>query len=134
MELMQQFNTDMAAYSPGWVGVWVNFMVAVLLLGGVAFSFVRVEARWVLLATLLGMVGTMLAYSQFGFTRILGIGHILAWTPALIYLLARRRHWRAGETWSGRWLALAAAIFAVSLVFDYSDLARWLLGERAIGA
>ncbi|MEM7768152.1 MAG: hypothetical protein AAF253_11790 [Pseudomonadota bacterium] len=134
MDLLTQFNADMATYSPAWVGIWVNVMGVVLLAGAVVFSPFRVEARWVLLGTLLGMVGTLIAYSQVGYSRLLGIGHIVFWTPTLVYLISRRDRWRIGETWSGKWLALAAVVFAISLAFDFVDLARWLLGERSVGA
>jgi hypothetical protein len=130
MDIMTQFNADMAAASPDWVGLWVNVMVLVLALS-IPFSFVRKEARWILLGTILGMAGTIVAYSHFGFTRILGIGHILFWTPTLLYMLRQRQNWKVSSTWFGKWIMLAALVMAISLAFDVTDLARWLLGERA---
>jgi hypothetical protein len=130
MDIMTQFNADMAAASPAWVGLWVNVMVLVLALS-IPFSFVRKESRWILLGTILGMAGTIVAYSHFGFTRILGIGHILFWTPTLLYMLRQRQNWKVSSTWFGKWITLAALVMAISLAFDVTDLARWLLGERA---
>ena len=132
MDIMNQFNADMVANSPAWVPVWVNAMVAVLALS-IPFSFIRKEARWILLGTALGMAGTIVAYSQFGYSRILGIGHVLFWTPTLIYIWSIRERWNVGATWFGKWVVLAGLVMMVSLVFDFADVARWLLGERGAG-
>ncbi len=128
LDLMQRFNAEMNA-GPAWVVIWVNIMVVILALA-IPFSFVRREARVVLIGTLLGMVGTMMAYHHFGYQRILGIGHILFWTPTVIYLWLRRASLRPGDTLSGKWLVLAGLVMALSLVFDYADLVRWLMGSR----
>ncbi|MCA8901540.1 MAG: hypothetical protein KDA53_09835 [Hyphomonas sp.] len=127
--LMEAWNADVAA-QPQWVQVWMNVMVAVLALGGLAFSFVRVEARWVLASFVAGAAGLFFIYSQMGYVRLLGLGHVLFWTPALVYLLRRRDTWRVRETWSGKWIAIAAAVMTISLAFDYADVIRWGLGER----
>ena len=59
----------------------------------------------------------------------MGIVHVILWTPLFIYLVLRAKN---GEMpllcrliiW------MFAATLAVSLVFDYTDVARYLLGER----
>jgi hypothetical protein len=129
MELFSQFNAEMTANSPLWVGIWVNFMVAVLALA-IPFSFAQKEARWILLGAVLGMAGTIIAYSQFGFTRILGVGHILFWSPTLVYMLGLRGRGVGRQTLFGKWLFAAILVMGISLAFDYVDLLRWLLGER----
>ena len=124
LELLNRFQADMATEA-AWVPIWVNVMGAILLFA-IPFSFVRVEARWVLLGVLAGGIGTLVVYNYFGYQRILGLGHILFWTPTLIYLFGRRKKLRIRETLSGKWLALAAVTIAISLVFDYSDFIRWV--------
>lgn len=32
-------------------------------------------------------------YGKFGYERILGLGHIIAWTPALYYLAKTQKTW-----------------------------------------
>ncbi|MEZ5967467.1 MAG: hypothetical protein R3C00_00165 [Hyphomonas sp.] len=128
-ELMSAWSADIAK-QPQWVQVWLDIMMVVLLGLSAVFSFVRVEARWVLAGFLLGAVAMLGLYSQIGYSRLLGLAHVIFWTPVLIYLLRRRAKWRLKETWSGKWIALAAIVMTVSLAFDYSDVARWLLGER----
>ena len=129
LELLQNFQTDMAS-GAAWVPIWVNVMGAILLLA-IPFSFVRVEARWVLLGVLAGGAMTLFLYSQFGYQRVLGLGHMLFWTPVLIYLFKRRTSLRIAETWSGKWLALAGLTIATSLVFDYSDFFRSVFSGQA---
>ncbi len=130
MEIFSQFNAEMQANSPGWVIVWVNFMVAVLALA-IPFSFSYREARWILLGSVLGMIGTIVAYSMFGFTRLLGLGHIIFWTPTLIYIVTVRGWQTYAKTLFSRWLIVAAFVIGISLAFDVIDLLRWILGDRA---
>lgn len=128
LEIMQNFQADIKA-GPAWVDIWLNVMSFVLILS-IPFSFVRKEARWVLLSMVLVIPSMMLLYSQVGFVRLLGIVHIVFWTPLLIYLWRRRGEWRVSETWAGKWIVLAFAVITISLAFDFIDVARWLLGER----
>lgn len=130
MEIFSQFMTEMQANSPTWVIVWVNFMVAILALA-IPFSFSYREARWILLGSVLGMIGTIVAYSLFGFTRLLGLGHIIFWTPTLIYVITVRGWKTYNKTLFSRWLIVAAIVMGLSLMFDVIDLLRWILGDRA---
>lgn len=129
MEIFSAFNAEMVANSPTWVVVWVNLMLG-LLAPVVAFSFSHREARWMLLGILLGMAGTLVAYAVFGFTRLLGIGHILFWTPTLIYIITVRGRGYYEKTLFSKWMLLAAFVIGASLAFDVIDLLRWVLGER----
>ena len=129
MEIFSQFYTEMTTNSPTWVLVWVNFMVGVLALA-IPFSFSYREARWILLGVVCGMLGTIGAYSLFGYTRLLGLGHILFWSPTLIYIVTVRGWKTYHKTLFSRWLILAAFVLGISLAFDVVDLLRWILGER----
>jgi hypothetical protein len=128
-DLLVAFNADIAA-QPQWIQVWLNILIGVLVLS-IPFSLVRVEARWILLGLVLGVAGVVFLYSLSGYSRLLGLGHVVAWTPLVIYLLARRSRWRVAETWSGKWIVAAVSVLIVSLAFDYLDVIRWVLGERA---
>jgi len=130
MEIFAQFFTEMSTNSPTWVIIWVNAMVFVLALA-IPFSFSYREARWILLGAVLGMLGTVGAYALFGYTRLLGLGHILFWTPTLIYMITVRGWKTYEQTLFSRWLITAAIVIGISLAFDVVDLLRWILGERA---
>ncbi|MBL4871133.1 MAG: hypothetical protein JKX72_09285 [Robiginitomaculum sp.] len=93
MDLMNSFMADMKA-GPAWVYNWVMFMGVMFMLS-IAFSFKNKQARLILLATLiLAPIIMMALYGKFGYERILGLGHIMAWTPILYVLLKDRKNWR----------------------------------------
>jgi len=81
------------------------------------------------------MIGAILSmtaiFTFFGFEKILGLGHIVAFTPVLIYLYMRRSQWQVSQTYSGKWIALAFAVMSVSLAFDTVDVIRWLVADHA---
>ena len=129
MEILERFYADVTTHSPEWVLIWLHVLVGVLSLS-LLFGLYRPEARAILFGTLLGMGMVIVIYAQFGFTRILGIGHILFWTPTLFYMLSLQGTSGVSKTWFGRWLWLAIPVMTISLGFDYFDLGRYLMGER----
>jgi len=131
MELFEQFYQDVMTRSPEWVLIWLQVLVATLSIS-ILFGLFRHEARAILFGTLMGMAMMMVIYAQFGFTRILGVGHILFWTPTLFYMISLQGTLAVRKTWFGRWLWLAILVMGGSLVFDYSDLVRYLLGDRDV--
>ncbi|PHR91337.1 MAG: hypothetical protein COA69_12565 [Robiginitomaculum sp.] len=129
LDLMNGFMAEIAK-GPLWVQYWVNFLGLMLMLS-IPFSFVRKEARWVLLSMLIVMPLMMLAYQYWGFEKILGIVHVVIWGPLMVYLWKRRQDWHVRQTISGKWLVVLFCTIAVSLIFDVADVARYLLGHRA---
>ncbi|NQY97883.1 MAG: hypothetical protein HRT82_12075 [Henriciella sp.] len=131
MELFERFYPDAMTRSPEWVLIWLQVLLGVLSIS-VLFALFRHEARAILFGTLMGMGMVIVIYSQFGFTRILGVGHILFWTPTLFYMVSLQGTAAVAKTWFGRWLWLAIVVMGASLILDYSDLMRYLLGEREV--
>lgn len=117
------------AEGPAWVYWWTRVIDASNWLL-VPFAFVDRRARIALGAWLFNIVVMLSLYNIFGYVRLLGLAHILAWTPLLIYLWPRRRPFFE-ENWAGRYLYWFMAVIAVSLVFDYIDLVRFLMGDVA---
>ena len=126
-DLMNEFQQHIKA-GPDWIEYWVNFIGIVFMLS-IPFSFVRKEAKWVLLTLLVMLPAMLLAYRHFGYERILGAVHIVVWAPLLVYLLKRRRKWRISETWSGKWIVLLVTTMMISLAFDITDVLRYFLGH-----
>ncbi len=129
MDALHSFLRDLGA-APAWVGVWVNVMGAVFALA-IPFAVRRVEARAALLVMALTFPAMIAAHALIGYSRLLGLVHVVIWTPFAIWLWRRRASWRVRETLAGKWIALLFATMLVSLVLDYSDVVRWLLGERS---
>lgn len=128
MEQLAAFQADLET-APLWVQYWVQFM-GLVFVPAIPFAFFRVEARWAVLVMFLTLPAMIALHSAVGFVRLLGVVHVVIWTPFVFLLWRRRRDWRVKETLSGKWIALLFATMIVSLAFDYSDVARWFLGER----
>jgi hypothetical protein len=111
---------------PFWLKLWIFWMV---FLNSASLFFVkRAEGRWVLAAWLGNLFTMNRLFEAFGYTRILGLSHVLWWTPLLVYLFRRRASF--GEGAFGGWARWLVITLAASLAIDYVDIARWALGER----
>lgn len=113
---------------PWYWQVWVN------LLGLVNFAIPlfflkRAEARAVLGAILCAATLMVALTAATGFTRLLGLAHIVVWVPLMVYLLRRLPDVPA-RGFYGLWLRAVVLIDLVSLVIDVSDVIRYLGGER----
>lgn len=131
MELVERFYQDVLTRSPEWKLIWLQILGGTLSLS-ILFGLVRHEARAIVFGILMGLAMTLVVYSQFGFTRILGVGQILFWTPTLFYMASLQGTATVSRTWFGRWLWLAIAALAVALVLSYSDLIQYMLGDRLV--
>jgi len=108
-----------------WLGIAIVGTPIIL-----AFSkATRRDALIVLLTNLSVIVSMGWLFRQIGYVRLLGIVHVLLWTPLFVYLFRRAKN---GEMTIPFRLVIwiFVATLAVSLAFDYVDFARYLMGER----
>lgn len=123
MDMMQDI-----AREPLWLQAWVYWLM-IANTAAILFVIQRPEARWILAAWLANVMIIMPAfYETFGYTRILGVAHIIVWAPLLVYLWDRRERFDTA-TWAGRYLWVLFATNLASVVIDYVDLARYLSGD-----
>lgn len=101
--------------------VTANFVVPLFLLD-------RPEAQFTLAAALGGLVLMTIVTGHSGFTRLVGLGHIL-WIPLLIYLWTRLDQAPAQDPF-GLWIRTVISLNAISLVIDAIDVGRYLSGDR----
>jgi hypothetical protein len=127
-DLLAQFAADINE-QPQWISWWLNVLGPAALITCVLFLFRRNLIPAAILI-FLAFPSTLLLYSYFGYSRVLGLGHITFWTPAAIYLWRIRPTWRVRDTWLGKWIVFILTIMLISLAFDYVDLARWLMGDK----
>jgi len=118
-ELLQQ---------PWWLLIWLIWLGFVNV-ASIAF-WSEVEARWVLAAFVGAFLLMMALYELNGFNRFLGLGHIVFWTPLLFYLYQRLTN-VIGPRLFETWLRVLLATNGLSLVIDYVDVFRYLMGDRA---
>jgi hypothetical protein len=121
------------AQQPQWVQIWVNLMAAILVGSFITLRFSRATRRDALVILLVNIPNVLLLqwmYAQLGYVRLLGLPHLIFWTPLAVYLALRLRDPAIVAPFRQViWLLLAMML--ISLAFDYTDVARYLLGERA---
>ena len=115
---------------PLWLVIWVFILMTV---NTASLLFIkRVEARYVLVAWLINLPLMTYLFETFGYVRLLGFSHVVVWTPLLIYLWLKRKNWMPPQSLTDKWITLLFSVNLLSLVIDYIDVARWLLGERGV--
>lgn len=127
LEGVVRFNRAVFKLPIPWL-MWLMLLMAVNLI--VPFFFLdRIEAR-VVLVTMIASATLMMALTgKFGFTRILGLGHVL-WVPLVFYLWTGLGE-HPGDEPFGLWIRLLMALNSLSLVIDTVDLIRYKRGDRA---
>ncbi len=126
MDGFLEFNRGLMQMPIHWQ-LWMMLLIAVNLV--IPLLFLRhIEARYALGAVILSMVLFSLLTAQFGFTRILGLGH-LPWVPLLLYLWKRLDRIPSGDLF-GIWIRTLMGLNAISLLIDAVDVTRYVLGER----
>ena len=86
MNAFAKFNKGMLALPVGWK-IWNILLVAHNMIVPL-FYFGRVEAQVVFVTVLASMALMILITARTGFTRLLGLGHIL-WVPLLLWMWTR---------------------------------------------
>ena len=92
------------------------------------FYLGRLEAQVVLVVMLVSMALMTILTALAGFSRLLGLGHIL-WVP-LIYFLWTRLDTLPAEGFYGLWIRALMALNAVSLIIDGVEVMRYVAGDR----
>lgn len=109
---------------PAWIPIWVGMLMMVNL-AGIAF-WPEPLARWIVGVFMISSLLMMTLHGIFGFSKILGLGHVL-WVALLPMVLLRLPD--AVRTFRSYLLAWSA-MTAVSLLFDLRDVWQYARGER----
>lgn len=122
------FHRGMLAL-PVRVRVWVAALATVNLM--VPLAFVELHEAQVVLFTFFASMALMMGITAWrGFTRLLGLGHIL-WIPLLIYLWPQLVANPVNSA-VGMWLRALFVLNTISLVIDIVDVGRYLAGDRDV--
>lgn len=123
---------------PLGIQIWVYLLVLVHL-AAVFFIIKRVDnkiriqwnALYIIISFLAAGIFMSWLYEQVGFVRLLGLPHLLFWTPVYVWTLVQyRREKMVG--WFRRYVLVYFVIAGISLVIDVSDVVRYLLGEQQV--
>ena len=99
----------------------VNFFIP-------AYFYSYLEAQLTIAAFFAGgMIGIILFKIQ-GFTRLLGLMHIL-WVPLAIYLAGKLDIYSSSQ-FIGLWIRGLLVLNGISLLIDFVDVMRYVRGER----
>ncbi len=127
MRAFIKFNKGVMKMPVQWQ-LWLLLLVCVNLI--IPLFFIdRLEARLVVGAFLGSVLLMTILTAVSGFTRLLGLGHIL-WLP-LLYFLWTRLDQIPGDNLFGIWVRTLMMLNAVSLVIDAADVIRYVAGDRA---
>ena len=109
---------------------WQLWLMLLVTANAVApfFFLQHVEARVVLVMFLASIALMTFLTARFGFTRIVGLGHIL-WVPMLAFLFTRLGDIPASDAF-GIWIRILFVLNGISLVIDTADAIRYISGDR----
>ncbi|RMF10390.1 MAG: hypothetical protein D6763_05840 [Alphaproteobacteria bacterium] len=133
----------LAALGKSWLGIktWVKYWLFAL--NGAflaAFFFWPADIAKIILIAYLATMPMLLAIMivQRGLTRLLGIGHLIAWIPLVIYLTGRLLGRSFGSQLSLEndgalyiYVLVLLGFVTVCLAFDVYDLVKWFKGARS---
>jgi hypothetical protein len=126
MKAFIKFNKGMIKMPMHWQA-WL--MLLVLANAITPLFFLRHLEAQVVLGTMLASVTLMTSLtSRFGFTRVLGLGHIL-WVPMLAFLVARLGDIPDNDAF-GIWIRAVIVLNGISLTIDAVDVIRYIAGNR----
>jgi len=114
---------------PKWVIIWLAFILGPANFG-ILFFLDQPGSGLIAILIFGGMLlGVIPLIMYRGLTLLIGVGHVLLWTPLVLYLIFARPE--GSETYN-TYLWILLIVNLISLVFDYNDLARWLGGARSV--
>ena len=125
---------DAIAIQPMWLQAWVMVLVlthVLSLLFVVAKSpdgwRVRGEPIAIFLSFVAAAVFMNWLFEQYGYVRVLGLGHLVFWTPAYVWV-AMRRTKIGTDSLFGKYVLLYLAVAGISLIIDAIDVIRYFAG------
>jgi hypothetical protein len=121
------------ALQPQWVVIWVYVLVAGAFVAPVVLLIWKASRKAgiiTLIASLLAGFGVQMMFYAMGYVKLLGLPHLILWVPIVVFLMAQQAR---GDmpNWPRRIIWFIIAIICISLAFDFIDVVRWVLGERA---
>ncbi len=107
--------------------IWLGMLVAANII--VPLFFIHtLEAQVVSATAIAGLLIMSVIFSEKGYVRLLGIGHI-AWLPMLFWLGTRLDHAPADSAFA-YWLLAVIIVDSLSLIIDTIDILRYFKGDR----
>ncbi len=127
--------TEAIAQQPLYINIWINFVLAANL-GAFFFLLKREEESWkvridavaIILAFFAAAILMNYMYDQMGYVRLLGLAHIVFWTPVYFWIWKRRPVHAPANTLFGKYIIYYLAMNGLSLIIDVIDFVRHFVG------
>ncbi len=132
---MPQTLSEAIATEPAWLQAWVLTLVLTHLIA-IAFVVTREQGAWRMRPEPLAIIASFICagvfmswlYGVVGYVRLLGVAHLVFWTPALVWVFLRRRAVGTQSVFA-KYLLAYLVIAGISLVIDVVDVVRYLIGD-----
>ena len=125
MKSFIEFNKKILGMKFPWP-LWLGLLTLVNIGGGL-FFIRTMEGQLALISMMAAFMIMWGIYVKKGFVRLLGLGHIIAWTPQITWYAQM-----IGDTagWFQYWLISVIVLNVLSLVMDFVDVIRYSMGDR----
>ena len=121
------------ALQPAWLTYWIyvlTFGVFLLPLTLLIWRQTRLTTLFIIIANIGSFIGVEWLFANLGYVKLLGLPHIILYTPLVIYLLSQYKR-SDMPVLPKRIIMAIMAVILVSLAFDYTDALRYLAGSTA---
>jgi len=125
MKSMIEFNKKVLGMKFPW-NLWMGLLILVNIGGGL-FFIRTAEGQLALICMMAAFLIMWGIYVKKGFVRLLGLGHLVAWTPQIVWYAQVVGN---TEGWFQYWLISAIAVNGLSLAIDFVDVIRYSLGDK----
>ena len=125
MKSFIEFNKKIMGMKFPW-NLWMGLLGLVNIGGGLLYIR-TMEGQLALLCMMAAFVIMWVIYIKKGFVRLLGLGHLIAWTPQVVWYSQV-----VGDAVGGfqYWLISVIVLNGLSLAIDFVDVIRYSLGDR----
>ncbi len=108
--------------------LWVGLLAMVNMVGGLVYIR-TMEGQLALVCLMLAFLIMWGIYAKKGFVRLLGLGHLIAWPPLMIWYFKVLAQGNVEGAFK-YWLMAVLVVNGISMVIDLVDVVRYSLGDK----
>ena len=106
--------------------LWVGLLAVVNVAGGLVF-IQTMEGQLAIVCMMAAFLIMWGIYIQKGFVRLLGLGHLIAWTPQMAFYVQSVQHTAGSFQY---WIISVLVLNGISMAIDLVDVVRYSRGDR----
>jgi hypothetical protein len=127
MKSFIEFNKKIFGMPFPW-NMWVGMLAMINMVGGLVYIR-TIEGQMALAGLMIGFMIMWGIYVKKGFVRLLGLGHLIGWTPLMIWYAKVISEGKAEGVFE-YWLMAVLIVNGISLVIDFVDVVRYSMGDK----